>query len=773
MKLLKTSFLLAAATAVQASDGITPIVLPSGSYYGGSYAMDSLNATGTAALIVGDGMMSRAAFYWSDATGTLAGQSIITGVPVTGYSGAYVSGWSADLTKAIVVYSYGSNYYHYVDYANGTSQPIVISGSTSAYPYGLSPNGLHVAGAHHQGGRDYGFVLSAGSAATTGIGASYASARMKAVSSDGSWGVGSGTSGSVERAFLWKRSDGSLTEFNAIAGLSASTNTYSFAASSDYSKILVQSWNGSGSGYHLWTPSSAQHTLIDTSSFTSPQVGAMSPDGNVVLINENNRVHLWTAAGWTLDLTSNLSGLTWANSYQQSYYYSGLRTRFKNISSDGGAVAGTYSNGTVVQPFRWTAATGAVRLFTGAQASWHTWGSQVISGNGLVMAGSYSSGSQNGIYRWTQANGLQTLTEWLDVSGVDVTPYSSWNFQYVNDITPDGSMILGTASNGSGSFPFIASASAGVTDFADWMSSVNNQNRVYAAGTTLASLPLEGAHHRPMMSFDRMGKDAQFWATGDFGSSSRVRDVKVTSGEMGVNKDIAPNTLAGIAIGRGQQNQDLALDGSNNVIGNYVLGEIDYRPFGSQWIVSLLGMVGSWDAKINRGYSNGGGTDYSFGQTDILSRSARLRVDAPVLFSVGGVGFSPYASYAVTQTVVEAYTEAGGALPASYDEQEHNATEARLGMMATKVFDEKLKLIVSVEGIHRFDGAGPALTGQDITGAVGFSLPGQAPRPDCVRLGVDVDYKLTADTLINVSAHASTVGEVADVSGAVSLRRAF
>jgi len=316
-------------------------------------------------------------------------------------------------------------------------------------------------------------------------------------------------------------------------------------------------------------------------------------------------------------------------------------------------------------------------------------------------------------------------------------------------------------------------APSGVTDFADWMSSVNNQNRVYAAGTTLASLPLEGAHHRPMMSFDRMGKDAQFWATGDFGSSSRIRDVKVTSGEMGVNKDIAPNTLAGIAIGRGQQNQDLALDGSNNVTGNYVLGEIDYRPFGSQWIVSLLGMVGSWDAKINRGYSNGGSTDYSLGQTDITSRSARLRVDAPVLFSVGGFGFSPYASYAVTQTTVEAYTENGGGLPASYDQQEHNATEARLGVMATKVFNEKLKLIVSVEGIHRFDGAGPALTGQDITGSVGFSLPGQAPRPDCVRLGFDVDYKLAADTLLNVSAHASTVGEVADVSGAVSIRRAF
>lgn len=314
---------------------------------------------------------------------------------------------------------------------------------------------------------------------------------------------------------------------------------------------------------------------------------------------------------------------------------------------------------------------------------------------------------------------------------------------------------------------------AGVVDLADWMSSVNNQHRVYIAGVTLSNLALEGAHHRPMMSFDRMGKDAQFWATGDFGTSSRVRDVNVASGEVGVNKDIGANTLAGFAIGRGQQNQNLALDGSNNVIGNYFLGEIDYRPFGGQWIVSLLGMVGSWDAKVNRGYSNGGSTDYSLGETDIITRSARLRIDAPVLFSVAGFGFSPYASYAVTQTTVDAYTENSGGLPASYEEQQHNATEARLGVMATKVIDAKTKLIVSLEGIHRFDGEGPALTGQDITGSVGFSLPGQAPRPDCVRLGVDVDYKLATDTLLNVSAHASTVGEVADVSGAISIRRAF
>ena len=314
---------------------------------------------------------------------------------------------------------------------------------------------------------------------------------------------------------------------------------------------------------------------------------------------------------------------------------------------------------------------------------------------------------------------------------------------------------------------------SGVVDFADWMSSVNNQNRVYAAGTTLASLPLEGAHHRPMMSFDRMGKESQAWATGDFGSSSRTRDVHVTSGEAGINWNIGKSFLFGVAGGHAVQNQDLAFGGSSATKGDFVIAELDYRPEGTQWIVSLLGMVGSWESKTNRGYTSGGSTDFSNGVADTITRSARLRVDAPSLATFGGFGFAPFASYTVTQTIVGAYTETGGGFPASFNEQDHNATEARLGVTASKDLSEKTKLLLSVEAIHRFDGVGPALTGQDVTGGVAFSLPGVAPRPDCVRLGFDVDHKLSADTLLNVSAHVSTVGEAHDVSAAISIRRAF
>ena len=320
---------------------------------------------------------------------------------------------------------------------------------------------------------------------------------------------------------------------------------------------------------------------------------------------------------------------------------------------------------------------------------------------------------------------------------------------------------------------FAPAAPAGVADQLAWMSSINGANRTYMIGSSLAGLPLEGAHHRPMLSFDRMGKESQAWATGDFGSSSRTRDVHVTSGEAGINWNLGKSFLFGVAGGHAVQNQDLAFGGSSATKGDFAIAELDYRPEGTQWIVSLLGMVGSWESKTNRGYTSGGSTDSSFGVADTITRSARLRVDAPALVTFGGFGFAPYASYTVTQTIVGAYTETGGAFPASFNEQEHNATEGRAGITASKDLSAATKLLLTVEAIHRFDGAGPALTGQDITGGISFNIAGIAPRKDCVRFGFDVDHKLSADTLLNISAHASTVGEAHDVSAAISIRRAF
>ena len=401
--------------------------------------------------------------------------------------------------------------------------------------------------------------------------------------------------------------------------------------------------------------------------------------------------------------------------------------------------------------------------------AWITSFTMTVTGAGAAN-GTYGLSDIHRMY-FTNSGTPDYTTEVIGQSGV----YFAMTF-WCNDnskFTGVGPSEIMFDSNYTTLISFAPAAPSGVADQLAWMSSINGASRTYMIGSTLAGLPLEGAHHRPMLSFDRMGKESQAWATGDFGSSSRTRDVHVTSGEAGINWNLGKSFLFGVAGGHAVQNQDLAFGGSSATKGDFAIAELDYRPEGTQWIVSLLGMVGSWESKTNRGYTSGGSIDSSFGIADTITRSARLRVDAPSLVTFGGFGFAPYASYTVTQTIVGAYTETGGAFPASFNEQEHNATEGRAGITASKDLSAATKLLLTVEAIHRFDGAGPALTGQDITGGVTFNIAGVAPRKDCVRFGFDVDHKLSADTLLNISAHASTVGEAHDVSAAISIRRAF
>jgi probable HAF family extracellular repeat protein len=383
-----------------------------------------------------------------------------------------------------------------------------------------------------------------------------------------------------------------------------------------------------------------------------------------------------------------------------------------------------------------------------------------VSADGLVIVGSSTLlNDQNHAFKY--ASGAMVDLGALD--GIN---------SYLSDISvsADASVLVGN------SFSLIVSNVSAfkinlqVTDVEAWMSSISGQGRIYNAGTTLASLPMEGAHHRPMLAFDRLGKEKQAWATGDFGRSSRTRDVEVTISEAGINYLNSGKTgLVGLGKGYGKQTETLTFNGSSTIKGDYTLAEYDYQF--PQGLVSVIGMVGSWQSEINRGYLNGVTTDNSFGIADITTRSLRLRIDAPSLTGLNGL--EPYASYSETRTNVDAYTETGGAFPSSYDRQKNTAREGRLGVTGAKDLGVKSKLLYNVEAVHRFDGVGPSLAGTDITGGVTFNLPGTAPRSNWFRFGFDIDHKLGEKTLLNLSAHAATAGENQDLAGAINIRQAF
>ena len=620
-----------------------------------------------------------------------------------------------------------------------------LAGSAWSYGNAISANGLVVVGESGTSTGDRAFRWTGGVMTSLGTlpGGLYSYAY--AVSADGSVVVGSATNDSNQsRAYRWT-SAGGMENLGTLAG---GDDSAAYGVSSNGSVVVGNSDSSTGQRAFRWTGGlMADLGTLPGGSFS--YAGGVSADGLVVVGSSYNSTGAMRAFRWTDGLMTDLGTLAGGN---HSYA--------KGVSANGSVVVGQSGSSAGQRAFRWM---DGVMTSLGTLPGGSSSGANGVSADGSVVVGYASNASnQTRAFRWTSAGGMENL-------GTLPGGYSS----YATGASADGSVVVGTATNAAGDEHAFLYRNSTMLDVDTWLSSVNGNSRVYTAGWTLAGLPMEGAHHRPMMSFDRMGKESQAWATGDFGSSSRTRDVNVTTGEAGLNWNVGQTGLIGFAAGHGVQNQDLAYEGSSATKGDFLLAEFDYRPEGTQWIVSLLGMIGSWESKINRGYITGAGADFSHGVADIITRSARLRVDAPSVASFGGFSFAPYASYTVTQTVVSAYAETGGSFAASFEEQDHSATEARLGVTAAKDLSEKTKLLLTVEAVHRFDGVGPALIGQEIAGGLAFNQPGTAPRPDCVRLGFDVDHKLSADTLLNISAHVASVGEAHDVSAAISIRRAF
>ena len=274
------------------------------------------------------------------------------------------------------------------------------------------------------------------------------------------------------------------------------------------------------------------------------------------------------------------------------------------------------------------------------------------------------------------------------------------------------------------------------------------------------------------MSYDGMGKQRQFWATGDFGASSRQTDRRTSFGEVGASQAYG-DTVVGVAVGTALQTQDLLFGGDAKITGQTFMAEIDTRLADKESILSLLVLRGEWDAQTARGYVTGGGNDISRGQTDMDTTTVRVRYDGPAQKFISSLTAAPFASFALTRVRTDAFQESGGSFPASFDAHTHTAKESRLGLLTKFIAGPATTLRLTAEWIHRFDDAGDALSGVNQTTSGAFSVAGLAPTKDQARFGFDVDHKLSADTMLSFSVHAAGYGQAHDVAGSLSLRRGF
>jgi len=441
-------------------------------------------------------------------------------------------------------------------------------------------------------------------------------------------------------------------------------------------------------------------------------------------------------------------------------------TQLTGISGDGAVVIGFASSSLNSSPLGNEQAFKYVRAGSTYQAlgtlSGGNWSiARAVNGDGSVIVGQADNAAGD-FEAFVHQNGTMTGLGFLPGGG-------SSN---ATGVSADGTVIVGYADAGSGRTHAFVYANQTMLDETEWMRSLNGPGSLTATGYNLALLPLEGAHHRPLMSYDAMGKQTHVWTTGDFGASSRQTDRRTSFGEVGASQTYG-ETVVGVAVGTAHQTQDLLFGGDAKITGQTFMAEIDTRLADKESILSLLVLRGEWDARTARGYVTGGGNDLSRGETDLDTTTVRVRYDGPAQKFIRDFTAAPYASFAVTRTNVDGFAESGGSFPATFNATSHTAQESRLGLLTKFTAGPATTFRLTAEWIHRFDDAGDGLSGVNQTTSGAFAVAGLAPAKDQARFGLDVDHKLSADTLLNFSVHAAGFGQAHDVAGSLSLRRAF
>jgi probable HAF family extracellular repeat protein len=606
--------------------------------------------------------------------------------------------------------------------------------------YAVSADGATVVGEYNGAGGTLGFIWTQANGMVNlgNLGTNYTIAY--GISGDGNVVVGQSYNGAYTRAFRWTQGGGMVDLGHLGGGYSIA-----YGASFDGSVIAGHSFNGSANEAFRWTQAGGMVSIGVIAGGSYSLSSGISANGSVIVGESDSgsgfvRAFRWTQAGGMVDLGS---------------FSGGIFSRARGVSADGSTVVGISENGSNYSAFRWTQAGGMVSL--GAMPGGNYSEAFAVSADGSVVVGDGNTASGTRAFRWTQAEGMVALGT---LGG---------NFSRAYGVSADGSVVVGMSQLANGDFRAFLYTNRVMLDVQDWLGSVGGVSSMLSTSLDLSRAHLEGAHHRPLAE---LGRGKSYWATGDIAGSSRSRDLITRSGEAGVTFEPWTNVLAGVGAGYGRQDQQLLNDGSASTYGQYLVGELDFL-LADGGILSVLVSSGDWQNETDRGYVTGGGVDYSHGETDIKSTSFRVRYDTPTLTQALGADLKAYVSYGQSRSRADGYDETGGSYAGSFSEMEQTAKEGRLGVAATRKLGEKLRGRLSAEWVRRFDREQAAITATDITSTVDLTLPGAAVVRDQARFGFDLDYLMDAKTTLSFTVHAAGRGEVADVSGAVSLRKAF
>ena len=277
-------------------------------------------------------------------------------------------------------------------------------------------------------------------------------------------------------------------------------------------------------------------------------------------------------------------------------------------------------------------------------------------------------------------------------------------------------------------------------------------------GRVAGSLVLNGAHGHPL---DRLTAPGHFtaWSAGDLGYDNHgSRDGNLAVGEVGAGYNFGP-VQTNLALGKTTGSQNTMLSGSTDFDGTYLIGDLIGAIPGTPLIATLTGIFQKGSLDEHRGYLNAGLPDMSHGSTDADTVGGSVRLDWADAYKFHGVSFTPYAKFSLTHTTVDAFTEVGGGFPAVFNKHADTISEQTLGVNTAYPLTTMLKLVTTMEGIHRFQGQSSTIDGT-VTGVTPFSLPGERYHQNWMRGTVGFEYTM-GKSVFNVSINATTLSEAA------------
>jgi outer membrane autotransporter protein len=241
---------------------------------------------------------------------------------------------------------------------------------------------------------------------------------------------------------------------------------------------------------------------------------------------------------------------------------------------------------------------------------------------------------------------------------------------------------------------------------------------------------------------ERMSRTS-FYAFGTYGvGQNNDFDNNEGSGATGLFMRLGDDLAVGVGVVSSKSNTELRLGGNSDVetIGGAV--NLAYET-GEGLRLYATATVTDLSVDMKRNYVNGGGTDSSRGETNGIAYGAAVR--AGWSFPVNEkTSVMPYAEVQASRANLDAYTETGGAFPATFNKQTANFVTSRVGAEFSHDLSDNVELRMRAAWGHQWNGDNNTLTGSVL--GINQTVPYTTGDKDWAEAGTTVIWQATDRT---------------------------